>query len=132
MAMPTVTPTRCPTPISASDRLAPKVEPPAPTRNAVEISLLITFRAASRENPAATSEATRMARRLLRFSSAPLFGVLADLEHLGRGHAFRIGQVGPGDQGAAQRHGIHHAEGAADGRTPPPSSSTGSPATSRS
>ena len=71
MATPTVTPTRCPTPISASDRLAPKVEPPAPSRNAAETSLLITFSAASRENPAATSEATRMARRLLRFSSAP-------------------------------------------------------------
>ena len=71
MAAPTVTPTRCPTPISASDRLAPKVEPPAPSRNAADTSLLITFRAASSENPAATSEATRMARRLLRFSSAP-------------------------------------------------------------
>ena len=71
IAAPTVTPTRCPTPMSANERLAPNRVPPDPTRNAVEISLPITFIAASRENPAAAREATRMARRLLRFSSAP-------------------------------------------------------------
>jgi hypothetical protein len=32
IAMPTVIPTRCPTPINASDRLAPNIVPPAPTR----------------------------------------------------------------------------------------------------
>ena len=100
MAAPTVTPTRCPTPISASDKLAPKVVPPTPTRNAVDTSLLMTFMAASRENPAAASEATRMARRLFRFSSAPP-RVLADLEHLGRRAAFRVWQVGAGDERAA-------------------------------
>ena len=57
--------------MSASERLAPKSVPPDPSRNAAEISLPITFVAASRENPAAASDATRMVRRLLRFSSAP-------------------------------------------------------------
>ena len=39
----------------------------------------------------------------------------ADLEHFGRGDAFGIGQVGAGDERAAQRHRIHDAQDAADG-----------------
>ena len=71
MAAPTVTPTRCPTPIRASDRLAPNSVPPEPTRSAVETSLLITLSAASSENPAAASEPSTMARRLRLLPSAP-------------------------------------------------------------
>ena len=55
------------------------------------------------------------ARRLLRLLLArPPSEPRSDLQHLGRRHAFGVGQVGAGDQGAAQRHRVHHAEGAAD------------------
>ena len=39
----------------------------------------------------------------------------ADLQHLGAGHALRIGQVGLRHQRAPQRDRIHHAEDAAEG-----------------
>ena len=49
------------------------------------------------------------------FLMAGAIGVLvAYFEDLGRGHALRVGQVGAGDQSAAQRDGIHHAQHAAD------------------
>ena len=71
MAAPTVIPTRCPTPISASDRLAPNSVPPEPTRNAADTSLPTTLSAASSENPAEASEPSRIACRLRRLPSAP-------------------------------------------------------------
>ena len=71
IAAPTVTPTRCPTPISASERLAPNSVPPDPTRKAVDTSLPRTFIAASRENPAEASEPTTIARRPRRLLSTP-------------------------------------------------------------
>jgi len=71
MAAPTLTPTRCPTPISAIERLSPTVEPPAPSRNATDSSLLSTFRAASSEKPAAATEPATMARRPFLLPSAP-------------------------------------------------------------
>ena len=55
----------------------------------------------------------------------------ADLEHLGRGHAFGVGQVGVGDQRAAQRDRVHHAEDAAGGADQRTRSRTGSRSTSR-
>ena len=53
----------------------------------------------------------------MRQAAAVLFGAAdagADLQHFGRGNAFRIGKVGAGHQRAPQRHRIHDAEDAAD------------------
>ena len=69
IAMPTVMPTRCPTPMSASDRLALAIAPPAPTRNAVEASAAMTLRFATRLKAAALSAPTMMTRRPALFSS---------------------------------------------------------------
>ncbi len=53
-----------------------------------------------------------------RFRRTFAFGTRTDLEHLGAGHALRIRQIGIGDQGAAQRDRVHHAEDAAEGADP--------------
>ena len=72
MAMPTVMPTRWPTPMSAIDRLidAPLAAPP-PRRKAVASSPAASFIAASSAKPAEATEPATMAARPLAFSSAP-------------------------------------------------------------
>lgn len=71
IAKPTAIPTRCPTPINASDRLAPNSEPPAPTRKYVAIEFASTLRLASSANPADTRAPRVMIRRPVRLSAAP-------------------------------------------------------------
>ena len=94
--MPTDRPTRWPTPISASEKLAETCgRAAAPTRK------LLAAASDDQTRSAASSEISGRddrARPTISEAAAVLLGAAdagADLEHLGRGDALGIGQVGP-------------------------------------
>ena len=139
--MPTHRPTRWPTANSANDRLKSKpVAPPLspPSRKYCATSLAKTLvcddHVEHRRDDAAPDHGLQA--RAAGFDSprwpSPRSLAGAHLQHLGAGHAFGIGQVGIGDQRAAQRNRVHHAEHAAGGADARTRSRTESRSTSRS
>src|SRR6185312_11908608 len=114
IATPTHSPTRCPTPNSANDRKKSKPETPAPRRKLRTTSLAKRRVAVIRENTPDTTEPHRSADSPALLSSTPVPAVPQPLEHLGAGHPFGVGQVGGGDERAAQRDRVHDPEDAAE------------------
>ncbi len=99
---------------NARDRLAPNIEPPAPTRSTPPRRLASTLRLASGANLADTSRPNAYDPD----TDAVLGGAaaaVADLEHLGGGHALGVGRSRPVARARPSGDGVHHAEDAADG-----------------